>query len=614
VGRKSAKQAVVYPERIIAGYVRVSSFRQVTEGDSLEAQQNMVAEYVRHQIQKDPSQIVFYIERGKSGKNQNRPELQRLRRDIESGKIGTVIAFKLDRLTRSPGDFEDLWRLLQAHGVELVTLRERFDTTSYLGRAMLDIALVFARMEREQTAERTLAVMQDRIERGLSNGSIKWGYRHDPAQQGRLIVDPEWGPIIKEHFFNAFERLGSAGAVQRHLRQVGIIVPKRKSKDGKIRGGKPFSKQQVVRVLSNPVYLGTLVWGELRNEKTHEALVTQDQFDRIEKLLSRNRISKTHKNPTGQYGFLLKGVLRCKCGYMMTSYFSTGRDGKVHYYYSCTNRTHHGRGGCDTPYVPAKAIDDAVVERVMAVAGDEQAQDQIVRMAIGMADEDVRRIRAEMDRVNQRLSVIEQEIGNLVRALKAMGEQAIESVRDGLKECETERKQLTETLNALAVEEQAAASVTGEAERFLNSWRRIRDLFNKASPAIKRELVQSFLEELVWAPADRKGKSGIYRLKFFPEVISDGGSHSTGPGNPDSGGDGTPANPRPGNENAPVLSPVRDLVRKAPQVGLEPIQYPVYPLRNTFFATYRVAKRVANLRRLPNCKKLSKPGHNCLMR
>src|SRR5687767_7450051 len=103
--RKASKQlAVVRPDRIIAGYVRVSSFRQATDGDSLEAQQNMIVEYVRHQLKKDPDRIVFYVERGKSGKNQNRPELQRLRRDIEADQIGTVIAFKLDRITRSPGD------------------------------------------------------------------------------------------------------------------------------------------------------------------------------------------------------------------------------------------------------------------------------------------------------------------------------------------------------------------------------------------------------------------------------------------------------------------------------------------------------------------------------
>ena len=261
----------------------------------------------------------------------------------------------------------------------------------------------------------------------------------------------------------------------------------------------------------------------------------------------------------------LKGVMRCKCGYMMTSYFSTGRDGKLHYYYSCTNRTHHGRGGCDAPYVPAQAIDDAVVERIMTVAGDEQAQDQIVRMAVGMADEDVCRVRAEMDRVKERLSELQREIGNLVRVLKAMGEQGIESVQTGLRECEAERTQLIEKLDALSLEEQSLVTVTGDAERFLASWRRIRDLFGEASPALKREIVQTFIEELVWTPADPKGKTGTHRLKFFPEIFGDPKSSPKGPKNGDSGSDASPGKPPHENENAPVLRPVRDLVRKAPR-------------------------------------------------
>ncbi len=238
--------------------------------------------------------------------------------------------------------------------------------------------------------------------------------------------------------------------------------------------------------------------------------------------------------------------------------------------YLCTSRNHHGRDGCDTPYVPAQAIDDAVVERLMAVAGDEQAQDQIVRMAIGMADEDVRRIRAEMDRVKLRLAEVQKEIGNLVRALKSMGERAVESVQEGLKECEAEKKQLNEKLRALGIDEQALASVTGDAERFLESWRRVRDLFGKSSPAVRREIVQAFIEELVWIPADRKGKSGTYRLKFFPEIFGDRPDAGIEADNGHFGGGGAPQNPPNTNENAPVLRPVRDLVRKARQVGLEP--------------------------------------------
>jgi hypothetical protein len=85
--------------------------------------------------------------------------------------------------------------------------------------------------------------------------------------------------------------------------------------------------------------------------------------------------------------------------------------------------------------------------------------------------------------------------------------------------------QLIQKLESLALEEESLATVTGDAEKFLNSWRRIRDLFGKASTAVRREIVQAFVEELVWIPAVPKGKIGTYRLKFFPEVLDDRQRH-----------------------------------------------------------------------------------------
>ena len=561
-------------ERAIAAYVRVSSLRQAMDGDSLEAQQKMIADYVRHHLQKDPTGIIYYVERARSGKNQNRPELQRLRRDIEAGRVGTVMAFKLDRITRSPGDFDDLWKFFSKHNVEMITLRERFDTSTPIGRAMLDIALVFARMEREQTAERTIAVMQDRIERGLCSGGIRWGYKHDDAQNGRLIRDADWAPIIQEHFFNTFERMGAAGAVQRHLQKIGIFVPKRVSADGKVRGGKPFTKQQVIRVLSNEVYLGTLTWGEVRKEGCHEALVTQEQFNRVQKALARNRHTSTHKDPQGQYPFLLKGILRCKCGHMMTSYSSTGRSGQIHYYYACTNRTHRGLGTCNGPYLSAPAIDEAVVTRVLELAGDQQAQDRIISMAIGLADDDGRRTLAEIDNVQRRIGEVQTEINNLVRALKTMGEGAVTSVQDALKECEAEKEGLKETLGKLNVERESLGKITEDAENFLQAWRRVRDMFHQANPATQRSMILHFVESLDWIPADPKGKSGTYRLTFFPEVMPDRGDQGNQPhddgGN--NGGEGA-GKPSPETKYAPLLRAVRESVRKAPRVGLEPTTF-----------------------------------------
>lgn len=215
------------PKRCIAAYIRVSTQRQAIEGDSLEAQQTAIRRYVEARPSEegwDVKEIEYFIHAGRSAKDQKRPQLQRLRAAIESGTINTVIVTKLDRITRSVTDFADLLDFFRHHDVDFNSVREAMDTSQAMGRAMLAIIMVFARLERETTAERTRAIMEDRVECGLWNGGKTCGYGTD--DEGRLAAEPEWAEIIRTEFFDAVERLGPDGAVRRSLREKGIKSPK----------------------------------------------------------------------------------------------------------------------------------------------------------------------------------------------------------------------------------------------------------------------------------------------------------------------------------------------------------------------------------------------------
>ena len=247
--RKHKKNDTTNRRRRIAVYIRVSTQRQVREGDSLEAQQNAIKAYIKarsHESGWKDAEVIYLIEKGRSAKNQKRPELQKLRKLIEQHEVDTVICTKLDRITRSIIDFADLLELIQSHDVEFISVNENFDTSGPMARAMLYIIMVFAQLERETTAERTLATMEDRANRGLWNGGWVHGYVLDPEGTGKLVPDEATAEIIKGHFFDAVEKLGSAGAIQRELRKKQIKVPKHESRSGRIMGGDWFSKQQVV--------------------------------------------------------------------------------------------------------------------------------------------------------------------------------------------------------------------------------------------------------------------------------------------------------------------------------------------------------------------------------
>lgn len=111
-----------------------------------------------------------YHDKGYSGKDTNRPDFQRLLKDIRSGKIKRVVSYRLDRISRSIVDFAELLKLFEEYNVTFISATENFDTSSPLGRAMIYIIMVFAQLERETIAERITDNYYFRAKQGLFMG------------------------------------------------------------------------------------------------------------------------------------------------------------------------------------------------------------------------------------------------------------------------------------------------------------------------------------------------------------------------------------------------------------------------------------------------------------
>jgi hypothetical protein len=90
------------------------------------------------------------------------------------------------------------------------------------------------------------------------------------------------------------EELGSVGQVLQRLHRLGIRYPAQKSDRKKGGGERPFEKQQVRRILENPIYLGHIVWGKLRTENAHPPIITEEQAARVRAILNHNRKRRTN--------------------------------------------------------------------------------------------------------------------------------------------------------------------------------------------------------------------------------------------------------------------------------------------------------------------------------
>ena len=120
--------------------------QSVAKADSLSIQGQI--DLCKKQASED---VRVYQDKGYSGKNTNRPAFQRMMADVERGEIQKVLVYRLDRFSRSIADFGRLWEILKKHGVEFVSINETFDTSTPMGRAMLNIIMVFAQLEQSDS-------------------------------------------------------------------------------------------------------------------------------------------------------------------------------------------------------------------------------------------------------------------------------------------------------------------------------------------------------------------------------------------------------------------------------------------------------------------------------
>jgi DNA invertase Pin-like site-specific DNA recombinase len=514
------------PKKVCVGaYLRVSSARQASEGDSLEAQRNIVNAYVTQKEavgEWSDTDVRFFIEPGRSGKDDKRPEFQKLRRAVLDNNIDVVICVKFDRVSRNVIDLLQFRNFLGEHEVEFVSIRESFDTTTTYGKFALNLLASVAEMERDLISERTRTVMHDRAERGLWNTRPPYGYRQADNDKGKLVPDEEWAAIIKEQFFDGVELHKSAGALATHLREIGLTTPKRKTKTGKTIGGRIFDARQVKNVLTNRAYLGEVNWGGVRTLNAHEPLVSQEQFDRVQKILHHAMVGNNTPEKATDRIYLLAQLVRCgKCGSTMTPYSTHGRGGKRFHYYACTTRQHKGMEACSAAYVPAPAIEEAIVQRCIELSCDEKARDKIVDNAFKQADTDRLRLDKEIEIARGREGEIKKEINNLISVLRSLGEDGLDSVREDLKRLEEDRGAIQKQIESLQAQQEELQPINDLQRRFIESWRGLGDLLKVAGPAARRKLLLHMIEVIEWKTSEESKRCGTYAIRFFPEAVED---------------------------------------------------------------------------------------------
>ena len=301
------------------------------EFNSLDAQYEACAAYAFSQRHEG---WVLHLERyddgGFSGGNMHRPGLKRLMADVAAGNIDIVLLYKIDRLTRSLADFAKIVEVLDKAGASFVSITQSFNTTTSMGRLTLNMLLSFAQFEREVTGERIRDKIAASKRRGMwMGGNVPVGYL---IADRKLVVNEPQAQVVRS-IFERYLDVGSVVELVDVLEREGYHTEVKISATGQMRGGVPYSRGMLYRLLTNATYRGMIAHKRELFAGEHEAIVSQDLWDRVQaEMLGRTqghaRRSKA-KDPSLLVGLLIDGL-----GRAMTPNHSL--KGKVRYRYYIT--------------------------------------------------------------------------------------------------------------------------------------------------------------------------------------------------------------------------------------------------------------------------------------
>lgn len=377
----------------------------------MENQIEMCRQYIRSKFSDDAgTEVVIYEDEGFSAKNTHRPQFQKMLRELRQQKPDFIVCYRLDRISRNVSDFSALIEELNRRGISFICIREEFDTSKPMGKAMMYIASVFAQLERETIAERVRdnMLMLARTGRWLG-GATPTGYTSEKVEEivldgkiktsCKLKGDTQELSVVKL-MFETFLELHSISGVSKRLIRRGI----------KSRGGNDYSLPGIKEILQNPVYCvadrdayryftakhsdvcfvekdctgeyGLLAYNKRDYKKKraprqsmeqwviaigkHKGLIPGNKWVTVQKILEDN--VPTGKKPAKMHNdySLLSGLIYCgKCGGRMFAKRRSDKNASAGAFdYLCNNKLRGGAGLCNCQNISGPQADAAVCRRL----------------------------------------------------------------------------------------------------------------------------------------------------------------------------------------------------------------------------------------------------------
>lgn len=336
--------------------------------NSLDAQREACEAYVRSQKHEGWTPLPeMYDDGGISGATMERPALQRLLADIETGKIDTVVVYKVDRLTRSLSDFAKIVDIFDRKAVSFVSVTQQFNTTTSMGRLTLNMLLSFAQFEREVTGERIRDKIAASKKKGMwMGGKPPLGY--DVADR-KLVINHDEAETVR-HIYRRYRELGSVALLKQDLEMSGVRSKPRTDRFGHRTGGTVLARGALYHMLQNRLYLGETPHRKQSYPGEHDAIVDRELWDQVQAVLAASR-SEHRSGARAEQPSLLVGLVFDDVGTRMTATHANKKGRRYRYYVSGNLLVKPRAEGATGRRIPANDLERLVQHRLIALLRSE---------------------------------------------------------------------------------------------------------------------------------------------------------------------------------------------------------------------------------------------------
>lgn len=524
-------------------YARKS--KATEKGASVE---NQINKCKAHLNNLDITDVLIYKDDGFSGKDTDRPAFIQMMKDAKNKKFTTLICYKFDRVSRNVSDFSNLVDELTELGISFISLSEQFDTSTPIGKAMMNICSVFSQLERETTCLRVTDNMYALAESGYwLGGECPTGYKNKRVfytdssgkQKSYSVLEPIDAEVkLVKLIFEKYLFFGSLSKLEKYMLSNNI----------KTKRNKDFSKTSLSSILKNPAYVradknvfkyfkslktntfgnpddlhGVLIYKKHKGKKgkthdisewiysisSHEGIIAAEDWLNVQKMLDSNKSRAPALGCSNTA--LLSGLVTCaKCNKPMRVAYGTKipNSNNKRFYYMCTLKHNSGKTRCDSRNVNGIDLDTIVINKIKELSTNKKIL--LNELLAHSKSIDSSFENSYYDSINKEIESNNVSINNLLNNISLTTDEDIVKIfLEKISALKEKNKELNAKLTELNGEIASHKKLLNNSTKLIERLKNISKYIDTATNEEKKKLISSIIERVYV-----NGDTGAVNIKF----------------------------------------------------------------------------------------------------